>query len=409
MKEPLLKVRSENLQGLQKFIKMKQILLAGLISDNNLGDKVIADCTEYLYKSETKNNSEINYKWIDLVGLTVLQNKKPLIIRKFNSALYHSKIKAGHIGIENIVKKFENYFEPLIKNSDLIIVVGGGLIKYKYQYFWAQISGLIKAASKQNIPVVLNAVGVEGYDENDLKCQCLKKSMNSTTVKTITTRDDIKILKDLYLINNSHCNPKLVADSAVFAAETYQVNPFSSNKIGIGLIRGNIFTDNDLPFPKDKLINLYANLFNELDNQKIDYRIFTNGLQADLDLAEQILSKIGKPNEIKNILVPKTPEELVQIISKFKGVIAARLHACIISYSLKIPCVGLVWNDKLSLFGNITGYPNRFIEIRDFDAGYIISQLQKALDESYDMESMYKYKLTIKESIKEILTTNNIL
>jgi polysaccharide pyruvyl transferase WcaK-like protein len=388
---------------------MKQIILAGLISDNNLGDKVIADCTEYLYKNETKNNSEINYKWIDLVGLTVLQNKKPFIIRKFNGALYHFKIKTGHIGIQNIVKSFENYFEPLIKNADLIVVVGGGLIKYKYQYFWAQISGLINAASKQNIPVVLNALGVEGYEENDLKCQYLKKSLNSTTVQTITTRDDIKTLKDFYLKNNTHCIPKLVADSAVFAAETYQVKPVRSNIIGIGLIRGNIFTDNGLPFPKEKLAELYANLLTELDNQKINYQIFTNGLQVDLDLVEQIFSRIGKPVELKSILIPKTPAELVQIISNFKGVIAARLHACIISYSLKIPCVGVVWNDKLSLFGNITGYADRFIEIKDFDANYIISQFQKAVDESYQIESLNRYKLTIKESINEILTANNII
>lgn len=402
-------MQSANLLRLQKLDKMKQILLAGLISDNNLGDKVIADCTEYLYKNETKNNPGIKYKWIDLVGLTVLQNKKPFIVRKFNGALYRFKIKAGHIGVQNIVKSFENYFEPLIKNSDLIVVVGGGLIKYKYQYFWAQISGLINAACKQNIPVVLNALGVEGYDEKDLSCQYLKKSLNSTCVNTITTRDDIKTLMDHYLKNNPFCKPKLVADSAVFASETYQVKPIKSNIIGIGLIRGNIFTDNDLPFPKEKLVKLYVNLFTELDNQKIDYQIFTNGLQTDLDLAEQIFSKLGKPNEIKNILVPKTPAELVQIISKFKGVIAARLHACIISYSLKIPCVGLVWNDKLSLFGNIIGYPDRFIKIKDFDAKYIICQLQKAIDESYDLESMNTYKLTIKDSINEILTTNNII
>lgn len=388
---------------------MKRIVLAGLISDNNLGDKVIAECTQYLYKNAIENNKDVVYDWIDIAGLTNIENSKPYLIRKIKSKLFNLNLKIGYPGVQFIVKKFENYFKPLIKDHDLVVVVGGGLIKFKYQYFWAEVSGLIRAADKLNIPLVLNAVGIEGYDEFDLKCQVLKNSLNSKCVQSITTRDDINSLQLNYLFPENRGVARLVADSAVHASEVYSINAENSDLIGVGLIRGNIFKDNGLPLSKEKLTEFYSDLLSELEKRNLKYQLFTNGLESDLELVRDTFNNLGQEFDSKKILIPRTAKELVNIIAGFNSIIAARLHACIISYSLQIPCIGLVWNNKISMFGNIIGKPERFINFNEFNAEKIVDQLLYAMKEGYDLDSVEKYKKTTKNSIREILRTNNFI
>jgi polysaccharide pyruvyl transferase WcaK-like protein len=388
---------------------MKRIILAGLLTDRNLGDIVIADCAKFLYNEETRQFSDVEYAGIDLAGYNKFIRKKPYIIRK----MYGVKYRLFRLlNKDTIIKKreqYSNYYAPQIKDASLVVIVGGGLIKYKYQDFWIWLSGLIDAAGKYNIPVVLNALGVEGYDENNIKCQFLKEALNKPVVSVITTRDEIDTLKNLYLKGNEKIVKRLVADPAVYASSAYNVRKNGqSNIVGVGLIRGTIFMDNNVNFSKEEVVQLYIDVLSELEKRKILWKMFTNGLPADLELAEEIFRGIGKPDEAKNIIVPNTSKELVETISGFKGVIAARLHACIISYSLEIPAIGLIWNDKLSLFGKQIGYPNRFINSTQFDKEYIVNELDKAIAEGYDLEKMETYKRTVKDSIKEILKINSI-
>ena len=50
---------------------------------------------------------------------------------------------------------------------------------------------ILNISQSKNIPVMLSAVGVEGYDVGFKECLRLKKALNLDCVKTITTRDDI--------------------------------------------------------------------------------------------------------------------------------------------------------------------------------------------------------------------------
>ena len=90
----------------------------------------------------------------------------------------------------------------ITKDLDVLIFVGGGLIKFKQQNFHYIITDIIKVAQDLKIPVVFNSVGVEGYDLQDVNCQMLKHAINSKCVKAISTRDDFDLLKNSYIENN---------------------------------------------------------------------------------------------------------------------------------------------------------------------------------------------------------------
>ena len=53
-------------------------------------------------------------------------------------------------------------------------MAGGGLIKFKRENFWQYVPEIIDVAQEQDIPVFLNAVGVEGFDGSDERCLKLK-------------------------------------------------------------------------------------------------------------------------------------------------------------------------------------------------------------------------------------------
>ena len=78
------------------------------------------------------------------------------------------------------------------------------------------------------------------------------------------------------------------------------------------------------------------------------------------------------------------------------------MHACIIAYSLDIPAIGLCWNDKLKLFGENIGYPQRFIEPENMNEDYALEELKEAIKNNYDKKNKEKFLQTQIQSIQDI-------
>lgn len=368
-------------------IEKQRILLVGLYKDTNLGDRVIFDCTKALLQK----NGEVEIFPLYLAPKMLLIERA---IRKVYS-LFAGEKKASKL----YSYFYYRHFVSAVKNCDKIVFCGGGIIKWRYQFFGNQIAGICKAAEKYGKNVYFNASGVEGYSENDYRCQVLKKAVNSNCVRYISTRDDIECLNNNYVFNSS-IKTKLVADPAVFAAKFYEFSKKESDVIGIGLIRKNIFIDNCVDYSGKELCSFYIALINKIQEEGLKVQLFTNGFAKDLELAEEICE--GCNIDSGSIISPKSAIELVQTISSFACVVAGRLHACIIAYSLDIPAIGLCWNDKLKLFGENIGYPQRFIEPENMNEDYALEELKEAIKNNYDKKNKEKFLQTQIQSIKDI-------
>lgn len=291
----------------------------------------------------------------------------------------------------------EIYKKDIIE-SDVIVFVGGGMLKYKYQNCYQYINYVTKMVNKINIPVYLNAVGVEGIDLKNPKCKLLKKAINRNCVKVVTTRDDIETLKKY--VSNEEIIYNKVSDPAVYISKVYNImKNENSNIIGLGVCRKNLFLDNGINIDEEDLLTLWKNIIDELNNKNIKWNIYTNGLDADNEFALKFINKFNIDKS--KLLIPNSPKELVKIISNFKGVVATRLHSCIVSYSLNIPAVGLVWNSKLKMFGESIDYSERFIEKENFDSKYIVNQLLNSLNEGYTSILPEDYIKTEIDSLKK--------
>lgn len=392
---------------------MKKIVLAGFPNVNNLGDPVLFESTEYLLKNIAKNDSAKIIR-LDLFGI----RRKGLIgflIRVFNRVLntLFSIENRGSI-LFYYIQKFliklycEEYYTNIIQDADAIVFAGGGLIKYKYETCDFRITILTELAREKNIPIAFNGVGVEDYSEHNIRCQKMKKILNSDIVKSITTRDNIGLLNEKYIYNSNIYTDK-VSDSAFWSDKVYKVSKNKNSEIiGLGVIRGGIFQDNGIPITENELIDLWVEIINELDSRSIKWCLFTNGLEADNRFLYKLLEKVGRSDEKEDLVkIPKTPYELVKIVSKFKKVISCRMHASIISYSLNIPSVGLIWNNKIKMFGKMIEHPDRFISYHEFFPKKIVDKLIDMNFNKEDINIKNNFRQTTLNSLKKFINSIN--
>lgn len=395
---------------------MQKIVLAGLPYVTNHGDTVLFESTEFLVEKTLENLSiEAEIERLDLhgykKGLAELLGK--VLNRLYNSAFGDLK-KDHHSRYHYSIRKrifsliLKRQFRDAIINASAIIVAGGGLVKYKYETFDYRLNLLVSEAEKLGIPIYFNAVGVEGYSETDIRCQELKRTLNSGNIKAISTRDNIDLLSNKYIEKPSIILKK-VADSAFWSNEVYRIEKKSnSNIIGLGVVRGNIFKDNGLNITEEKLFGLWEDIIKKLDEKGIEWKLFTNGLEEDNKFMYSLLERVNRKSEYESITyIPKTPEELVEIISKFNKVIACRMHASIIAYSLNVPSVGLVWNDKIKMFGESIGYSERFITVDKIEPEYIVEKLIGIENSVKDEEFKNSYRETTFHEINDFLRKLN--
>lgn len=283
----------------------------------------------------------------------------------------------------------------------MIVVVGGGLIKYTTQYFGLGLQGLLKAAAIENVDVVFNAVGVEGYDSGNSRCRELKHILHHPALKKITTRDDIDTLVQDYMAGKPAIPCKLVSDSAVWASEVYGITRNLNSKIiGIGVCREDMLQAHGYGISPAAFFDFYVALVKTLAAEGQEVELFTNGLPEDNNTAIKIKQKLGEAGIEIGCRIPASPKELVEVISKYKACVAARLHACIIAYSLEIPVIGIVWNDKLTFFGRNISCERYYIEPKDLSVEYVRAQLADVLNSQYDQSVRKWFRALIKEDIE---------
>ena len=328
--------KKENLRKLN-------ILLIEIVN-RNLGDNVIADNTEYILM----------------------------------------KVLPQYVKEEYKVYRYNIYSEDyeLLRKADLLVFAGGGLIKYKQEFFYYYTSEILRVAEEQQIPVFFNCVGVEGYEDADERCQQLKENLNCSCVKGISVRDDIETLKNCY-IERKDIRISKVMDPAILSEKVYGIAKKTESKvIGLGIIREQIFEDYGIEgIDKEFQLKLWCALIAEIEKQGYEWQLFTNGLASDHKFAIEVLEACGKSEEVDRYFAkrPVCTEELVEIISGYAGIIAGRMHSNIIAYALGVPSIALVWNDKLLFWGNRIGYPERFIQPEQFEASFIMEVLLQSI------------------------------
>ncbi len=391
----------ENFNKIGRIYKKRIILV--VLENANIGDSIIADTCEYLLKN---TNSDF-----DIVRLNLFPEAK--LYKRLNVRYTYTyprwkriwkfiKYRLYSLPWSSIYK----HYSRTLKDADGVIFAGGGIIKHTLEAFWNPIYTIVNYCDKHNIPVYFNAVGIEGYDSNNYFSNLLKKILNNKIINKITTRDDIESLN--YYVNDKS-KIDIVGDPALWTKEAYNINKQEkSSTIGVGVVRGKIFTDYGTDYNEESISESYVSLINELEKRGYKWQLFCNGIESDYNMGLNILDKLGiEPNEQNIAKRPLAPIDLITLISNYKATISARLHANIVAVSLEIPTIGYVWNDKLKLFGKLIGCPNRFLNKEQFsDSTFVVDTLEEALQIGYDKAKINNLRNKTYEKLSEFINQN---
>ena len=371
---------------------MKKVAVIGLYAIKNAGDNILCEATQYLIKQknpevqivEVDVNPRIkSYKGLELIPFWISK----VLIRISGSIFKYENSSKFRYYYEYFMwwLKINRKFKTQLKDVDAIVFAGGGFLKFRTQGLNYYVEQIMKIAKKNNIPVMMNGVGIEGYSETDIRCQRLKKAINQDCFKVITTRDDIDTLKNNYIVKS---NKKIahVGDPALWVPECYNMkrNENPSNVVGINVIRGRVYQAYGNTLSEFELLNFYKKLVQGVEERGWDWVLFSNGMAADQKFGTMLLRALGCSDRTKILPTANNSVDFLEQIRSFKLVFGARLHACITSYALDVPVVGLIWSEKLRIFADVIGKKNSYFEESELNIDNILDAMEREMNSNYD-------------------------
>jgi len=268
-----------------------------------------------------------------------------------------------------------------IFSSDVVFFSGGAMFGFNYQNFLENIEKIVSLAQSRNIPVVFSSLGVNHIESCQGDETRLCALLENKTVKYMSVREHPELFEKY--AKNSHLDVIGVCDPAVWAGTVYSkyIEKKESKKtVGINVVRGGLFKANGINWSLEKEEKYLSDLKNLLEKEGIDYRFFTNGSVLDCNTMKHFSVEYGIPEE--KMIYPDTSLELIRAVSSFDAVACVRLHASIVSYSLAVPSVNLVWNEKVPYFYKNIGYPERALPIEGDVALNVFNEVTKLLHDS---------------------------
>lgn len=386
-------------------------------SYSNLGDAILLDTCKYLVETYIHKNSLENI-CIDTVDLMInskeLEKQKKLSkigrlasagLTVFAEKMRNSKDCSHALySIKNKIK-YSKYFASKIKDADAIIFVGGAYLKYKGEEFQYSITHLIRKADKVDVPVMLNATGIEGYDEKDIRCQSIKKSINLPCVKTITTRDDVEYLKQHYITRSDLCVDE-VGDTALWVPECYGIKKSPQYDVGINVANPQLFKNNKVASSKT-IMEILKEVIVQLQERNLSVALYCNGKVEDHEGGKQLKNN----QECASVVLCDRPTEAkayIDMVKNFRCIVPIRLHAIIVGYTLGIPSAGLLWNEKERVFLERSQMIGNFQEINEFSADKLAERIQEIVlqqEETTNILAEMKQKtyLYIEQFLRSVL------
>jgi len=384
-------------------MQSKKVLIYALENINNVGEEFLKKTTEFLIKKTSDDykiiSEQLRPNVKQVMGLDFVFYCIGALIKRIGG-MFGGNIRFLLINLSYRVK-YTNYYAKHIKNSDYI-VLAVGMFKYSVQDFSFIFHLIAKLASRYNKKLMFSAMSIEKGNYNDWRSRQIKETLNEKSIKIFTTRDGndgINILERDYL--NNKLRHITVGDPALWIPDCYGIQKktkFNNTPfIGINIIREGIFDDYNESFTDKKLFDVYVTLISLLENRKWNWAVFVNGIKSDWDVLVKLQNAVGFSEE-HIIKCPKNGTEFLKTIIQFDAIFCARLHACIASYSLGIPIVSFIWDDKLRFFGQTMGMSKFFLESQDLTATKVLSALEIAMQ--FDIPD------TIRENSKQSTLTS---
>jgi polysaccharide pyruvyl transferase WcaK-like protein len=395
---------------------MVTVALCGEWNSPNLGDAVIGLSTGYLLK---KIIPGLKVMESDLSGRIKKASTggSARFLKKANRYLFYRSSfyrRAMTTALWTIKYKWKvlSTWEEAVSHSDLCIVGGGHLLKDNDLDFPRKINSFVKLAGKYGKKVCFWGCGVGEHHWSKGALRLFSESFRSKNVAAIYLRDPGSRAFITALL--PEVTDKLVSshDPALWSSETFHISRYPRSRlVGLGVTDPNTLKRiGKEPNNIDSALLFWEEVASMLYKQKYEFVFFTNGHPDDFALALRAADHVGEKLRIKDrALIFERPLEavdLVRQISRFGAIAAYRTHANVIAFSLGIPSVGLIIDEKLRQFGEDTARSRFFLGGDNIKPETIVDRLIEAMEMKFDKKQLASMKNLTENHMREMLQKN---
>ncbi|WP_211464146.1 polysaccharide pyruvyl transferase family protein [Collimonas silvisoli] len=382
-----------------------KIVICAVPFSANLGDGVIYENIRELLLERLPN---AHISALDIAGrddFSVAAVSRKSLIHKVPKLLLPSAV-CLYFALQYVLRWRRKWTERLA-GADLVMIGGGQLLLDVHLNFPVKLfllSCILKTVGKSG-KVAVFGVGVSP-SMSTAGTWLLRRTWRNLAPVYVSTRDSASA-ENLQRILARPLDVSVTPDPGVYSQQTFaaflpQRGP--GNILGICISSPLELNQSDLE--KQDYGRRIGAYFLELARQAsasgYQVHLFTNGAPED-EVFKNMLAADLSPGQVLNLPRPALPAQLVANISRCGGVIAHRLHANIVAYSLDIPSIGLSWDSKVQSFFSLTGRDDFFIRESIPDVAGTLKLLQHALQTGAGKE---KSRLT-QQLMAEISTLLN--
>tara|TARA_R110002096_G_scaffold189191_13_gene369459 strand:- start:1843 stop:3057 length:1215 start_codon:yes stop_codon:yes gene_type:complete len=365
-----------------------RIVIFGLPYSANVGDGVIAECLAHELR---RAKPGVHVDHVDLsgrngFGAQTLRNRSAaLAVLSALPLRLRQRLVIWRLG--KMLAALRPGWVQAARGADLAVIGGGQLFSDADLNFCLKVAQAADVLRAARTPVAVYGVGVS---RNWTRAgTALFNRVFSTDLRSVGVRDPASAEAWADQTAGAGPEPVLTRDPGLLAASCYTAPVMPGHSVGVCVTDPKILAYHADGAVAGRGIDFFAALTGALVAAGRDVTLFCNGAEEDraalarLAAHPQVAALVAK-GRVRAAPAPGTPTDLAAIIAACDGVIAHRLHACILAYAFAVPCVGLGWDRKLESFFTSVGAARFFIGGAGADATEVAQRCEAAVAAGVD-------------------------
>lgn len=340
-----------------------KLVIFGLGFSPNLGDGVIADCLAHAVWERIPGIevAALDLSGRDRFGAVTVSNRglALAVLARLPRKLRHGLVRWR---LTRMLDTLAPRWAAVLKNADAALIGGGQLFSDADLNFPLKIARAAHCARAADVPVAVHAVGVSRNWSTE--GAALFAAVFAADLRRVGLRDGPSVQAWTDQMPGRLSAPPLPApviarDPGLLAAECYGPAPRRAGWVGLCVTDPALLgyhADGDVVGASAggaSGAGFYAALARALTRQGHRVVLFCNGAAEDLRALGSLavpLADLITSGQVQIAEAPQRPADLARLIGGLDGLVAHRLHACILGYAYQRPVVGLGWDRKVESF-----------------------------------------------------------
>jgi polysaccharide pyruvyl transferase WcaK-like protein len=363
-----------------------RIVICAEVWSENLGDRVIADCMQGLLRDVVPGSK---------VTLLDLSMRRPPQVSADHEASARRRYRraffriAWRIRSARLLLTLASWFgrqaqvmtrhaRQVFASADLVIIGGGQLLADNELAFPLRLACLTGVAASMRVPVVVLCCGV-GQKWSRVGAYLMTQALARVALVYVRDEESKRRLEQLRAVRQA---VEVAPDPAILSSSFFPAPALRDRQVvGLGVMAPQVVARHAAAKGRDAglLLRFWSDLIRTLIQRGKMVEIFTNGAAEDAAFAAKVADAAGASLGVQiSVRNPASAKEFVSLLATYSGLVAYRLHACIVGVSYGVPTVGLVWDDKVRAFFHEIGLPQNVVLPPQQTCSYVARQLEHA-------------------------------